>query len=263
MMFEEHDVWLALWRTEGWAGQLKRGCGFFLAHGVGCLCLTPQAVCCTCRHLKMSVEDVLVRRAWRCFLDDESWIQIGKNVRVELWSWNWLIIIWRSQRIVLDSLQRHLWFQASIFPDSLMIVGGNNSSQQQRFQNQEDIMWRQTVTLSIVFGQMLIPTWFSLQSAKHWFLSKDASFSNKPDQLGVSLWQPKPGKSDGRPMLRKSWNNIKIFMGNFTLAGWMTRKSNLLTLNSRCLQNTTNCADIDSDFCCWLIANIFHHHKPH
>ena len=185
MMFEEHDVWLALWCTEGWAGQLKRGCGFFLAHGVGCLCLTPQAVCCTCRHLKMSVEDVLVRRAWRCFLDDESWIQIGKNVRVELWSWNWLIIIWRSQRIVLDSLQRHLWFQASIFPDSLMIVGGNNSSQQQRFQNQEDIMWRQTVTLSIVFGQMLIPTWFSLQSAKHWFLSEDASFSNKPDQLGV------------------------------------------------------------------------------
>ena len=112
-------------------------------------------------------------------------------------------------------------------PDSLMIVGGNNSSQQQGFQNQEDIMWRQTVTLSIVFGQMLVPTWLSLQSAKHWFLSEDASLSNKPDQLGVSLWQPKPGKSDGRPMLRKSWNNIKIFMGNFTLAGWMTRKSNL------------------------------------
>ena len=73
------------WRFDARRAELDNlnAAAAFLAHGVGCLCLTPQAVCCTCRHLKMSVEDVLVRRAWRCFLDDESWIQIGKNVRVE------------------------------------------------------------------------------------------------------------------------------------------------------------------------------------
>ena len=54
------------WRFDVWRAELDNlnaAAAFFLAHGVGCLCLTPQAVCCTCRHLKMSVEDVLVRRA--------------------------------------------------------------------------------------------------------------------------------------------------------------------------------------------------------
>ena len=178
MMFEEHDVWLALWCTEGWAGQLKRGCGFFGSWRRLSMLNTTGSL------LHMSApQDV----GWRCFSQKGMTLFFGWWVMNPNWQecQGWVVELKLADHhleVAEDCLglpAKTLVVSSINFPspppDSLMIVGGNNSSQQQGFQNQEDIMWRQTVTLSIVFGQMLIPTWFSLQSA---------SFSNKPDQLG-------------------------------------------------------------------------------